>query len=130
MSLDSEDVVQIALPQREDSAKIVRLTTAVVASRVGLNLDQADDLNTALDELFRLFLNENDPPHPRFYVRYTIGAADLEVVAKGISQNLFDDSSKMNRFSRFILEKVADKVEEIPSPQGGYEVVIVKSLSA
>ncbi|MCL5671383.1 MAG: hypothetical protein M1423_08840, partial [Acidobacteria bacterium] len=115
--------------QREVCAKIVRLTTAAVASRAGLNLDQADDLNTALDELFRLFLTENDPSHPRFFIRYTIGAADLEVVAKGISQNLFDDSSKMNRFSRFILEKVADKVEEIPSPQGGYEVVIIKNLS-
>jgi anti-sigma regulatory factor (Ser/Thr protein kinase) len=124
------DVVCITLPQLENSAKLIRLTTAGVASRAGLDLDQADDLNTGLDELFRLFLAESKAAPPSFSVRYTIHPVRLEVVANGISQNLFDDSSKINRYSRFILENVADKVEELPSPDGGFEVIIVKNLTS
>ncbi len=124
----STDVVRLKLPHEENMAKIVRLTTAAVASKTGLNLDQADDLQTGLDELFRLFLADENPPLGRLCIRFNLGPEKLEVATEGISHDLFKDN-EINHYSRFILERIADRMEQIPNPRGGYEVILVKSLA-
>lgn len=124
------DVVCLTLPQKDHLSKVIRLTTSAVASKTGLNLDEVDDLHTGLDELFRLFLADKRPPSGRLCIRYNIYPKRLEVITQGISNDLFDGASKINRYSRFILEQIADRVEEIPSPQGGYEIILVKDLSS
>ena len=123
------DVVCLTLPQNDHMAKIVRLTTAAVANKTGLNLDQADDLQTGLDELFRLFLADSHPPRGNLCIKYRLHPGMLEVVAGGLSLDLFGDDNELNRYSRFILEQIADKVEELPSPLGGYEVILIKNMA-
>lgn len=122
------DVVCIIIPPREQLSKVVRLTTAGVASRTGLTLDEADDLNTALDELFRLYVTDPDASDD-LCIRYNIYSDKIEIVAQGIPRNLFDDSNRISRYSRFILERVADQVKGTSNPQGGFEVVLVKNLT-
>ncbi len=122
------DVVCLQLPQETRMSRIVRLAVSAVASKSGLNLDQSDDMQTALDELFRLYLSEPNPEGTLCF-RFQILSDRLEVVTQGISRDLFDNDSKLNRYSRFILEQVADRVEEIPSPQGGFEIILVKNVA-
>ncbi len=118
------DVVCLTLYQKGSSTKIVRLATAGVASKFGFNLDEADDIQTALEELLRF--HKSDAGH--LCIRYNIFPDRLVIVTRGISRNLLDGANKIDRYSRFILEKVADSVDEAPSPDGGFEVTIVKNL--
>lgn len=128
MTEQSTDVVRLKLPHEKNMSKIVRLTTAAVASKTGLNLDQADDLQTGLDELFRLFLADVNPPLGRLCIRFNLAPEKLEVITEGISHDLFEDN-EINHYSRFVLERIADRMEQLPNPRGGYEVILVKSLT-
>jgi anti-sigma regulatory factor (Ser/Thr protein kinase) len=122
------DTVLIDVPPLERLSKVLRLATTAVASRAGLNLDQADDLNTALDELFRLCLTGDGMKKP-FCIRYEVHPDRLEVLAEGINASFGDEASKVNRYRRFIIEKVADRFEQRSNPEGGIDILLVKFLS-
>lgn len=123
------DVVSIALPPRKQMSSVIRFATTAVASRTGLTLDQADDLNTALDEISRMFITGSGTAGTDLCVRYFIFPDRLEIVAYGVPKNIMDSADKLNRYSRFILESVSDQVEEQADPRGGYNVKIVKFLA-
>jgi len=126
--LDEE--VHISVPTDERMTSVVRLATTAVASRTGLNLDQADDLNTALDELFRFSITqESKPASSVFRIHYNIHADCLEVVTEGIGVSFTDEASKVGRYCRFILEKMMDSVTDKPNPAGGLDVHIIKRIS-
>ncbi|MHB9053148.1 MAG: hypothetical protein ACYC5F_04055 [Thermoleophilia bacterium] len=108
-------------------SKIVHMATTAVASRVGLNIDQADDLNTGLDELLRLSASESSRDKP-FCVRYDVHPDRLEVLAEDVNASFRDGTSKVSRYRRFILEKVADRFEEKTNQGGSLNVLMVKFL--
>ncbi|MDO8737339.1 MAG: hypothetical protein Q7K29_09715, partial [Thermoleophilia bacterium] len=122
------EVVCIAVPPIERMNRVVHLATTAVASRTGLNIDQADDINTALDELFRLSLSKTGGEQS-FCVRYDIHDDRLEVLAEKVRVSMEDDSSKVSRYRRFIIEKVADRFEERTNPDGGFDILLVKFVS-
>ncbi len=122
------DTICLTLYQRSLLPKIVRLATAGVASKAGFNLDEADDLQTALEELLRLHLAEDNPPGGNLCIRYSFFSDRLEIITRSIPRNFLDGANKIDRYARFILEKVADRVEESPIPDGEFEVKIVKNL--
>jgi len=109
--------------------RVVHLATTAVASRIGLNIDQADDINTALDELFRLSLSQKAGIGQEFCVRYDIHKDRLEVLAEKMQMSIGDVTSKVSRYKRFIIEKVSDRYEERTNPEGGFDVLLVKFLS-
>lgn len=122
------EVVCIAVPPMERMNRVVHLATTSVASRTGLNIDQADDINTALDELFRLSISQPDGKRS-FCVRYDIYDDRLEVLAEKLQASIGDGSSKVSRYRRFIIEKVADRFEERTNPDGGFDILLVKFVS-
>lgn len=121
------EIVCIAVPPVERMNKVVHMATTAVASRTGLNIDQADDINTALDELFRLSISQPDDGQS-FCVRYDIHDDRLEVLAEKIQTSIGDGSSKVSRYRRFIIEKVADRFEERKNPDGGFDILLVKFI--
>lgn len=126
MAEEPGNVVCITVPKEERMTQILRLATTAVASRTGLNLDQADDVKTALDELFRLIVSNAKADQQKFCVRYSIRDDSLEVVTEGIDVNLSDETSNVCRYCRFILEKMTDEVIEKKNPKGGFDVHIIK----
>lgn len=127
-SFEPGDKVRIEIPPQERLSNVIRLTTTAVSGRMGLNIDQADDLNTAIDELFRLFMARHSSPDDRFCVHYLFKADRLEVLAEKCA-GLADQSDTVGRYSRFLLESLADRLEERDNPRGGQDVVLVKIIS-
>ena len=123
------DTICIVVPPRNNMSKVVHLATTAVASRAGLNIDQADDLNTGLDELFRMSV-ASDHGGDSFCVRYEIHSDRLEVTAEGIDPGLVDDSSKVSRYRKFILEKVADRFEQQANQTGDLDILLVKFIKS
>lgn len=130
MAEEAEETVHISVPTDERMTSVVRLATTAVASRTGLNIDQADDLNTALDELFRFSITQESKPAPSvFRIHYNIHSDCLEVVTERIGVSFTDKTSKAGRYCRFILEKMMDSVTEKPNPAGGLDIHIIKRIS-
>ena len=127
---EPDEIILISIPTDERMTSVIRLATTAVASRAGLNIDQADDLNTALDELFRFSITQESKPVPSiFRINYNIHSDCLEVVTEGIGVNFNDETSKVGRYCRFILEKMMDVVTQKPNPAGGLDVHIIKRIS-
>lgn len=128
MSNDSHnDTVSIAVPPWDMMSKVVRLATSAVASRTGLNIDQTDDLNTALEELFYAVVRHGNQ-EVDFCINYFIHPDRLEIVAE--SCHFPEGNQQVGRYSRFLLASLSDRMEETPNPAGGFDVKLVKLLSS
>lgn len=127
-SYEPGDIVCIAVPPQERLSNVLRMATTAVSGRIGLNIDQADDLNTAIDELFRLFISRHPSPESQFCIEYHFMEDRLEVLAEKCA-SLADQTESVGRYSRFLLESLADKLEERENPKGGQDVVLVKIRS-
>ena len=128
MSEATNEKVCIAVLPIERMSKVVRLATSAVASRTGLNLAQADDINTAIDELFKMSVSSGGVDRS-FCINYDIRPDRLEITAEGVDTSFCDETSKVNRYRRFIIDKVADRFEESLNPDGGYDVLLVKYVT-
>ena len=130
MAVEHKEEVHISVATDERMTGVIRVVTTAIASLTGLNIDQADDLNTALDELFRFhILQECRPLSSEFRIRYEICNDCLEVVTEGMDTNFSDEDSKIGRYCHFILEKMMDVVTEEPNPSGGIDIRIIKRIS-
>lgn len=122
----SADVISLTLPPTDKMYKVIRLTTTAVASRTGLTIDQADDLNTALDELSRLFHEEAEKSAADLQIVYCIYPDRLEVITSGSGLALDDENAEIKRYSRFILENVCDSYEDETGKKDGQTIKLVK----
>jgi len=52
--MSGEDVVRLSVPATLEYLRIVRLTTSGVASRLGFDIDEIENLRVAIDELTNL----------------------------------------------------------------------------
>lgn len=123
----SVDTVCISVPPREQMTQVVRLATTAVASRAGFNIDQADDLSTAVDELFHVSLAHVNVDHADFCICYYVLEDRIEIRTAGCA-SFADEADNVGRYSRFLLESLSDGLEERPNPDGGFDVVLVKLL--
>lgn len=123
----TSDNVCICVPSREEMSQVVRMATTAVASRIGFNIDQADDISTAVDELFRVFITSEEKDYRTFCLYYKIKDDRLEIRSQACG-GMVASSDNVGRYSRFLLESLSDKLEERPNAEGGVDVVLVKLL--
>lgn len=121
--------VDICIEQNEGMIKILRLTTTAVANYAGLNLDQVDDLNTALEEILHTTLNTSKEERPCFNMHYELHPDKLEMTIEGVNFDPSDQERRVNRYSRFVIESVTDDFKNSPNPEGGYNVSMTKYLN-
>jgi anti-sigma regulatory factor (Ser/Thr protein kinase) len=107
---------------------IVRLATTAIANRAGFDLDQSDDLNTALEEVFRYFCSSCSMDGDNVNIFYSIHDNKLQIRAGDTLNSLSDNDTKIGRYCRFILDKVTDSYSEL-SERGRFAVVIEKQTS-
>lgn len=120
------DRICISIPAREEMADIIRLATTAIANRAGFDLDQSDDINTAMEEVFRYYCTSCSIDGSDVNLRYLIDADKLEIRTGDSLNSLSDSDTRIGRYCRFILEKVTDSFREI-SEQGKFSIVIEKS---
>lgn len=122
------DNVCIMVAPGESATRVIRLATTAMASSVGLDIDQADDLNTALEELFKLSGGTQEVTSSEICVKYAVHQDRLEVKVVGVPFDLSDASKKVNRYSRFVIDSITDALHDQPNPAGGYDILLVKRI--
>ena len=106
------DRIALSVPARGEYARTVRLTAAELASRMGMSIDDIDDVRIAVEESFALASEhaaEND------VVTFTFTLHDdgfeAEAESSGTSRETEGAEETGSRYARFILESVCDEFE-------------------
>lgn len=109
MSLDR---ITLTLPARGEYARTVRMTAAELASRMGMSLDDIDDVRIAVEEAF-VFTAEHagDDGEVTFSFIMHPDAIEAEAWALGEACGEPGEDDAEGRYARFILESVCDEFE-------------------
>lgn len=126
---ESKDKILISVPAREEMAEIVRMATTAIANRAGLDIDQSDDVNTAMEEVFRFLCTSCAVEGDDVSMDFSFDRESLRIKAGDSRSSLADSETKIGRYCCFILEKVTDGYSEI-SDQGRFSIVIEKTLKS
>jgi anti-sigma regulatory factor (Ser/Thr protein kinase) len=121
----SNDNINITVPAQEELTSIVRLATTAIANRAGFNLDESDDLNTAIEEIFRYFCSSCKVSGSDISIYFSLYENRLEIRAGETLNSLADNDTKIGRYCRFILDKVTDGYRE-HSESGRYSLIFEK----
>jgi len=120
------DNIHIQIPASEEMADIIRLATTAIANRAGFDLDQSDDINTAMEEVFRYYCTSCSMDGTEVKLDFVIENDSLRVRAGDSLNSLAENNSKIGRYCRFILDKFTDSFHEV-SEQGRYAIIIEKT---
>jgi serine/threonine-protein kinase RsbW len=106
-SADSSDEVRLSLPAVPEYARIVRLTTAGLASRLGFSYDEVEDLRIAVGEACTHLLG-NDGHQGTLDVTYRLQADTITIEAVSEGAGGGDRGEGLPALSEQILGAVVD----------------------
>ncbi len=117
----SADTVELRVPADAAYLAVVRTTTAGLAARLDLTLDEIEDLRIAVDEACGLLLGRRDGADPHLTATFRIHPDSLEVVVCGPAGSLPDDSS----YAWALLRALAGEVQTHSGGTGGSWIRLV-----
>jgi serine/threonine-protein kinase RsbW len=103
----SPDVVDLRVPADPAYLAVVRSTTAGLAARLDLTLDEIEDMRIAVDEACALVMSRRSQPGASLHAAFTVGNDTLEVVVDGPARSL----PERGNFAWSVLEALVGTVE-------------------
>ena len=120
--------IELCISAERSMLLIVRMTTAGVMSRVGLTLDETDDMKMAIDEACNLMLLQK-PGCQTLSISYEYDDDAVNVCIEG-KDTAADTGEKMDvnmqEVIRCILESMMDEVIMTPRIDGGTQMICLK----
>jgi serine/threonine-protein kinase RsbW len=106
------DRIVLSIPARGEFARTVRLTAAEIASRMGMSIDDIDDVRIAVEEAFAL-ASEHAGSEGEVTFTFTMHDDAFEAVGATPSKTCegVGDEETGSKYARFILESVCDEFE-------------------
>ena|SRR5450759_758084 len=106
------DRIVLSVPARGEFARTVRVTAAEIASRMGMSIDDIDDVRIAVEESFAL-LSGHAGGDGEVTFTFTLHDDAFEAVGVTPSKECEDSGNEEtgSKYARFILESVCDEFE-------------------
>src|SRR5512146_142041 len=107
----ASDRIVLSVPARGEFARTVRMTAAELASRMGMSIDDIDDVRIAVEESFALAAAHATGAEVTF--AFALDKETFEAVATTPSNTCGEELEEEteSRYARFILESVCDEFE-------------------
>lgn len=107
------DRIALTVPVRGEFARTVRLTAGELASRVGMTVDDVDDVKLAVEEAF-VFASRHAKGDEVVF-SFELGEARMEVLVGPLRDESGADEEEATdeRYARFILQSICDEVETL-----------------
>jgi serine/threonine-protein kinase RsbW len=123
--MTDNDRVVLSVPARGEFARMVRLASAELAVRAGMNIDDVDDVKLAVEEAF-VYACERVSSGELIF-SFTLAEGSVELLLGPLPGICDDDSGAEagDRYARFILESVCDEYELVER-EGSCFVRLVK----
>ena len=106
--LEAGGDVRLVVPAAPEYLRLVRLTAAGLASRMGFTFDEVEDLRIAVDELCFLLVGDGDAVDRTMELRYSAGRDSITI--EGVTP-LDGPAPEPNELSRQILGAPVDEHE-------------------
>ncbi|MBZ4645757.1 MAG: serine/threonine-protein kinase RsbW [Petroclostridium sp.] len=71
--------IDLVVPLLPEMVRIVRLTVSGIASRIGFQIDEIEDIKVAVAEICNRIITKTDPTSERCFIRFTMGDEQLKV---------------------------------------------------
>jgi serine/threonine-protein kinase RsbW len=84
------EVVRLALPAELECVRIARLTASAVATTLGFDVEEIEDLRIAVDELSSLLV-ERSTPGGQLELEFTMGPETLGIVGQAPAGDSADE---------------------------------------
>jgi serine/threonine-protein kinase RsbW len=107
LSIDTSRDVHLVVPASAEYLRLVRLTAAGLASRMGFTFDEVEDLRIAVDELCFLLVGDGEMDRT-MELRYSSGEGSISIVGH---TRLPGPPPEPNELSEQILSALVDEHE-------------------
>jgi serine/threonine-protein kinase RsbW len=124
----ASDRIVLSVPARGEFARTVRMTAAELASRMGMSIDDIDDVRIAVEESFALAAAHAGEAEDVTFT-FVLGDGAFEATAGSPSKGCLEEEEESgSRYARFILESVCDEFE-IVADDGSCFIRLLKRVS-
>jgi serine/threonine-protein kinase RsbW len=112
MNSEQTDNVTLILPAKSEYVSTARLTASSVASRIGFNIDEIEDIKVAVSEVCNIILSKKGNSSERYKISYDITGDGLQVtfIGENCVLGCLEDSIE-NEYGLYIMKALMDSVE-------------------
>lgn len=123
------DFIEISIPNKPEYVSVVRLTTSAIASRMGFNIEEIEDIKVAISEIFTNIINNSEKYEVKNQnVEFEIYGDCLNIIFKNPGKGFsHKEMSSENELGLFIVESLMDKVELIENGEN-IKLMMTKKL--
>jgi len=108
----SSDNVTLLLPAKSEFVSTARLTASSVASRIGFNIDEIEDIKVAVSEVCNIVLSKVGDDLIQYKISFEINNDKLEITFTGGETELgCFESTVENEYGLYIMKALMDSVE-------------------
>lgn len=134
---ESIDHIKLSMPNKPEYVSVIRLTTSAIASRMGFNIDEIDDIKVAIGEACTNAIQhgtnkENNTYDIEFFVY--IDRLQIQIKDRGRGFNTSEvkqpkaEDLKERGLGLFIIKTLMDDVECISNEDTGTEIRMTKRI--
>lgn len=103
------DVVSLKLPAKEQYSKLLRLAVVGIASNIGFNVDEIDDIKLGIDEAFTIAVRTAE--NENFEAAFHLYEDRLEIIVENLSSVEDEEEDVYLRLGVDLLQSVMDIAE-------------------
>ncbi|MBZ2175708.1 ATP-binding protein [Schnuerera sp. xch1] len=103
-----KDIFELSIPSKPDYISVVRLTSSSIASKIGLNIDEIEDIKVSLSEACINALSSTDKINIKFEIndnRFIITVKNVSLPSDN-KKNLYNESE----LGILIIQSLMDEV--------------------
>lgn len=125
------DRVVLTVPAKSEFAKVVRMTSAALASRMGMSFDDVEDVRMAVEEAFVYAVHGSvDGGDVSLVFGVASDSLEISVCVGAGTEPPGEDAERRASLATFILDSVCDRYEFTSEENGTRWLKIVKQAKA
>lgn len=133
----SFDCIKLSVPNKAEYVSVVRLTTSAIASRMGFDIEEIEDIKVAIAEACTNTLeNGLNSEKENFDIEFDMYMDKLVITVKGIGKEINTDNItelKVEDFGEgnlgiFIINSLMDEVNIASDGDNGTEIRMIKYM--
>lgn len=100
------DLIELRIPNKPDYVGVIRLTTSAIGSKVGLNIEEIEDVKVSISEACNNALGKSK----NFVIKYDLNNEKLEIFVENVSEENINDNLKEKKLGILIIKSLMDEV--------------------
>lgn len=122
MLMKKKDVIKLSIPNKPEFVSVVRLTASSVASRMGFNIEEIEDIKVAIAEACTSvikFESLQEDENNNIDIEFQLSKNELTIIVKGLSTGICKESLEKSHIldteeanlGMFIIKSLMDDIE-------------------